>query len=84
MNIFTDRTSFSFLLILFLAFVLTENALAQTTDTYYPSRFSWEQKTPDEVNMDAQAVQAAIDYAKANESNNPRDLNIHLNYRGAL
>lgn len=81
MNIFTDRTSFSFLLILFLAFVLTENALAQTTDTYYPSRFSWEQKTPDEVNMDAQAVQAAIDYAKANESNNPRDLNIHLNSR---
>ncbi len=81
MNIFTDRTSFSFLLILFLAFVLTENALAQTTDTYYPTRFSWEQKSPDEVNMDAQAVQAAIDYAKANESDNPRDLNIHLNSR---
>lgn len=81
MNIFTDRTSFSFLLILFLAFVFSENALAQTTDTYYPTRFSWEQKLPDEVNMDAQAVQAAIDYAKANESDNPRDLNIHLNSR---
>jgi len=81
MNIFADRTSFPFIVFLFLAFTLSGNALAQTTDTYYPTRFSWEQKPPEEVNMNAQAVQAAIDYAKANESENPRDLNIHLNSR---
>lgn len=61
--------------------LLTGTLPAQSTETYYPSRFSWESKTPDEVGMNASAIQEAIDYAKANESTNPKDLNIHLNSR---
>lgn len=68
--------------IVFIAILLfTGESLAQSADTYYPTRFNWEQKAPAEVGMNARQLQAAIDYAKDHESENPRDLNIHLNSR---
>jgi len=55
--------------------------LAQSQDTYFPSRFEWQHKTPEEVGMNANKLQEAVQFAKDNESSNPRDLNIHLNTR---
>lgn len=65
----------------FIIHVATATAVAQHSTSYYPSRFEWEHKTPSKVGMDAAGVQAAVDYAKAHESSNPRDLSIHLNTR---
>ncbi|PAU93461.1 serine hydrolase [Aliifodinibius salipaludis] len=67
------------LLLVFLLF--STPVLAQTSDTYFPSRFHWETKTAEEVGMNSSDIEAAIKYVKANESSNPRDLNIHLNTR---
>ncbi len=67
--------------LLILTFLFTTALPAQSSQTYYPTRFSWEKKSPEEVGMNARAVKEAIDYAIANESDNPRDLGIHLNTR---
>lgn len=67
---------------LLLSLLLFSTAVfAQTTDIYFPSRFHWETKSPKEVGMNSADINAAIEYAKANESTNPRNLNIHLNTR---
>jgi len=68
----------AFACIIHLAFA---TAVAQNSNSYYPSRFQWQQKSPSEVGMDAAGVQAAVEYAKAHESSNPKELNIHLNTR---
>ncbi len=68
-----------FLLLIFL--LSATNTFAQTADTYFPSQFHWETKSPVDVGMNSTDIKAAIEYAKANESDNPRDLNIHLNTR---
>ncbi len=60
---------------------VSTSLLAQSTETYYPSRFNWDKVSPEEVGMNAADVQAAVEYAKANESTNPKDLSIHLNTR---
>lgn len=64
-----------------LIFLITGTLPAQSSDFYYPSRFSWEKKAPEEVGMNASAIREAIEYAKANESTNPKELGIHLNSR---
>lgn len=64
-----------------LTFLITGTLPAQSSDIYYPSRFSWEKKAPEEVGMNAGAIEEAIEYAKANESTNPKDLSLHLNSR---
>lgn len=65
-----------------LAFLLlSATAFAQTTQAYFPTRFDWEKKSPEEVGMNASDVKTAVEYAKAHESSNPKDLNIHLNTR---
>ncbi|MGK7368576.1 MAG: serine hydrolase domain-containing protein [Candidatus Halalkalibacterium sp. M3_1C_030] len=76
-NRFFYRYTFLFFIALFISTALP----AQTPESYYPTRFSWETKSPEEVGMDATKIREAIDFAKANESTNPRDLNIHLNTR---
>ena len=79
---FIKVTILQFILTLFfIGFLLPISVDAQTTDTYYPSRFSWDHKSPEEVGMNAQEVQAAVDFAIANESENPHDLGLHLNTR---
>lgn len=75
------HSAIHFTTFLCVAFVLTSPAIAQPTETYFPTRFEWIKKSPQEVGMDAQKVNAAVEYAKANESSNPKDLRIHLNSR---
>ncbi|MGM0545968.1 MAG: serine hydrolase domain-containing protein [Bacteroidota bacterium] len=74
--------SLKHLFLLFLAFsVSVTPSLAQTADTYFPTRFQWETKAPEKVGMNSAGIEEAIEYAKANESSNPKDLNVHLNTR---
>lgn len=71
----------SSMLLLFAFLLCSTSVTAQSTQTYYPDRFSWQQKSPEEVGMDAEKVDAAVTYAKDHESTNPKDLSIHLNSR---
>jgi len=41
---------------------------------YFPSRHEWWTKTPSNAGFDAAKLQAAIEFAQANESKSPRDL----------
>lgn len=64
------------------AFLFVSSPLfAQTSATYFPDRFNWEQKSPEEVGMNAADIENAVEYVENNESSNPRDLNIHLSTR---
>lgn len=54
---------------------------AQDTGTYFPDRHEWEHRAPGEVGLDAALIDSAVQYAIANESDNPRDLELHLNTR---
>ena len=65
----------------FFLFLFFGTSAAQTSATYYPTRFNWEKKSPEEVGINAGILRNAIDFAKASESSNPKDLNIHLNTR---
>lgn len=56
-------------------------APAQTTGTYFPPRHHWEHKAPSAAGLNAQQIQAAVAYAEEYESDNPRDLGLHLNTR---
>lgn len=47
---------------------------------YFPPVGKWEHRKPEEVGFDAAAIKAAIEFAQANESQNPRDL-LETHYR---
>ncbi len=79
--ILKNRFLFGILSLLIFTFLISGSLPAQSTDTYYPTRFSWEKKAPQEVGMNAAAVEEAVNYAIAHESTNPRDLGMHLNSR---
>ena len=49
-------------------------APAPAEGQYVPPRSDWESRAPAEVGMDAAALQAAVDFAVASESDAPRDL----------
>ena len=51
-----------------------------TSAQYVPPAASWEHRTPGELGLDAAQIQAAIAFAQANESSNPRDL-VESHYR---
>jgi CubicO group peptidase (beta-lactamase class C family) len=73
------RTGSSFLaLVIFTATTVTP----QSADIYYPGpRDDWEKRSPEEVGMDAALLEEAISFAKASESENPRDLGEYLTVR---
>ena len=54
----------------------------QTTGTsvapYYPDRFDWQKRTPEQAGMDAAKLDAAIKFAMANENPGNKDLAIDL------
>jgi CubicO group peptidase (beta-lactamase class C family) len=52
------------------AVVLVSSAAAQT---YYPERFDWQRRTPQQMGFNATALDEAIKFAIANETSNPRD-----------
>ncbi|MDF2157678.1 serine hydrolase [Algoriphagus sp. CAU 1675] len=47
-----------------------------SAQTYFPAKNSWEQKTPEELGMDASKLQQAIDFAKTHESDQNPNLKI--------
>ena len=73
------RTGSSFLaLVVFTATTVTP----QSAGIYYPGPHDeWEKRSPEEVGMDAALLEEAISFAKASESENPRDLGEYLTVR---
>lgn len=57
----------------FLLLIGTFNAFAQKA-IYYPSANHWEHKSPDFFTLDTNKIKEAISYAKAHESNLPKNL----------
>jgi CubicO group peptidase (beta-lactamase class C family) len=52
---------------------------AQSDDVYYPPRTGeWETRSPEEVGLNAEALQEAVDFAIANEFTGPRDLKLAI------
>jgi hypothetical protein len=47
---------------------------------YVPPAGTWEHRTPEELGLDPVQIQAAIEFAQANESSSPRDL-LESHYR---
>jgi CubicO group peptidase (beta-lactamase class C family) len=63
-----------FLIALVFALVFCNHAFAQST--YYPLADAWEKRTPDAAKMNAARLKEAIDFAVANESKAPRNLEL--------
>jgi len=77
------RTTFSLILVALL--VITAGAQAPRgtgkpaqkpapAPPYYPERFEWQRRGPDQAGMDAAALDAAVEFAIASENPAPKDL----------
>ncbi len=52
---------------------------AQSRSAYYPGRTGeWESRRPEDVGIDAESLQKAVDFAMANEYSGPRDLRLAI------
>ena len=52
---------------------------AQSAGPYYPGRpGEWETRRPDDVGMNAESLQKAVDFAMAHECSGPRDLRVAI------
>lgn len=49
-----------------------------TSAPYYPERFDWQHKRPDEVGMNAAQVNEAVQLAVASETTGPKDMTLFL------
>jgi hypothetical protein len=81
MKSISRRSALLLLVFLTAGFFLSSPALAQSSETYYPTRFEWQQQSPEEVGMNSESVDSAVQYAIDHETTNPRDLNMSLNTR---
>ncbi len=61
----------------FLATVISIS-FAQKTQAYFPPTHQWERKVPADVKFSPDKLQAAVDFAKANEYTGSRDLRIAI------
>ncbi|HBQ58594.1 MAG TPA: serine hydrolase, partial [Balneolaceae bacterium] len=60
-------------LLFLILFVLPVSVLAQ--DVYYPGNWgNWEKRSPEELGLNADKVEEAIQFAQENESDNPRSM----------
>jgi CubicO group peptidase (beta-lactamase class C family) len=62
-----------FALVAALAFGLVTSVAAQNA-AYYPDRFNWQRRTPQQEGFDAAKLDEAIKFAQANENPAPKDL----------
>ena len=63
----------SFLLLFALTFTLTAQA-----QSYFPGSWGdWEKKSPEEVGLNADKIQEAIQFAQAEETDNPRSMELN-------
>ena len=67
-----------------LAAASVAQAQAPAGQPYYPPAGQWARKTPAEVGMDAARLDAAIAFAKARETNMPRDFSTQEKIFGSL
>jgi CubicO group peptidase (beta-lactamase class C family) len=51
---------------------------ARPASTYFPDRFQWDQRAPDQAGMDGPALDAAMKFASANENPATKDLAVDL------
>lgn len=66
----STRTTFFFIF-----FLAAFQAVSQTT-SYFPPPLTWAEKTPTELGLDASKIREAVAFAKANESKNPRSMEL--------
>src|ERR1700689_5171940 len=57
---------------------LSPAAAPQTSATYFPDRFDWQHKKPEEVGMDAVKLDEAVKLAIASETSETKDLVLNL------
>ncbi|HZR24527.1 MAG TPA: serine hydrolase [Vicinamibacterales bacterium] len=65
----------------FVVAVATSTLVAQrpaSTASYYPERFDWQHKKPEEVGMRSAAINAAVQTALASETQGPKDMVLFL------
>jgi CubicO group peptidase (beta-lactamase class C family) len=65
------RTSLGYGVLLLLA---SQPLAAQS---YFPPKGEWERRTPQQVGLDPALIQEAVDFARANETRAPRDLELN-------
>ncbi|MCP4257704.1 MAG: serine hydrolase [Planctomycetes bacterium] len=76
-SIFNFSTALCLLLISL--FIIPGQVHAQSSSVYYPGRTGeWETRRPEEVGMNAETLQKAVNLAKANEVKIPRDLRLAI------
>ncbi len=59
-----------------ICFLLSLNLTAQVT--YFPQRGEWKEKPPNDLNINAQKLQVAIEFAQSNEYQGSKDLRIAI------
>ena len=70
------RKQIIFLLAILLAGTTVISQKKQTTASYFPTAQTWEQKTPADLGLNADKIREAIEFAKAAETKNPRNMEI--------
>jgi CubicO group peptidase (beta-lactamase class C family) len=66
-------------LLLISLFIIPGLLHAQSDGVYYPGRTGeWESRRPEDLGMNAEALQKAVDFAMANEFTGPRDLRVAI------
>jgi CubicO group peptidase (beta-lactamase class C family) len=53
--------------------ILTATAVSLAASTYFPARGQWESRSAKQLGFDPKALQAAVDFARAHESDQNRD-----------
>ncbi|MEM9847370.1 MAG: family 16 glycoside hydrolase [Bacteroidota bacterium] len=64
------------ILLSLLLLLTTSSLFAQST--YFPDRHRWQHRSPTEMNLDAQGLQRAVNFAENNEYSGSRDLRIAI------
>jgi CubicO group peptidase (beta-lactamase class C family) len=80
----STRSKIALCLSLCLCASVASYVAAQAPATYYPPAGQWARKAPAEVGMDAAKLNAAIEFAKARETNMPRDFSTQEKIFGSL
>lgn len=64
--------------ILFIAVCITSFSTPLYAQSYFPGEWGdWEQKSPEELGLNAAKIQDAIEYAQAQETKNPRSMELN-------
>jgi hypothetical protein len=74
-----SKVSSALSLLLISLFIIPGSLHAQSGGVYYPGRTcDWESRRAEDVGINAESLQKAVDFARANEFSGPRDLKIAI------